>query len=157
MEYLIVCIIAWTLVFITIPLDRIKELYLVVIISIIWMIFIDNASVYLGYYSFEHILISVGKASLFQLFAYAGVGVLMINWLTEYSITKLFSVINVAMAFTLLQYIYIQTGALKYGSFDMILSFIHNTAALSMFVWLSLYIVGEDKVYLGNKTKPIIK
>lgn len=157
MEQLIVCMIVWLMVFLLIPLDRVKELRSVIFVSIIWMIFVDNISAYLGYYRYLHVLIPIGKASLFQLLAYPGIGLLMINWLNEDSSTKLFSVLFVASSFTLLQYIYIRLGAFSYGSFDMILSFIHSIAALSIFVWLSLLVASEKKVYSGNKTREIVK
>lgn len=153
MEHFILFATVWLLVFILVPLDRIKSLRYVAVVSIIWMIFIDNISSYLGYYSYQHILIPVGKASLFQLLAYAGIGILMINWLKESSFTKLITVLIVALSLIILQYIYIQRGAFSYGSFDVSLSFIHSIAALSIFVWLSLAVVGEEKVYFGNKLR----
>jgi uncharacterized membrane protein YfcA len=151
MEHLILFIIVWLLVLILVPLDRIKELRYVAAVSIVWMVFIDNISAYLGYYSYQHILIPIGRASFFQLLALAGIGILMINWLDESSLSKLVSVLIVAMSFIALQYIYIHRGAFSYGTFDIMLSFIHSTAALSIFVWMSLAIVGEEKVYYRNK------
>ncbi|WP_170292069.1 hypothetical protein [Heliobacterium mobile] len=157
MEHLVVSIIIWSLVLIIIPMKRIFELRYAVYVSMVWMIFLDNLSSYLGFYSFEHVLIPIGRASLFQLLAYSGIGILMINWLTKSSISKLISVTSVAAVFSILQYAYIQRGAFKYGSFDMIFSVIYSIAALSLFIWLSLAIVGEDKVYSGKKTRDIIK
>jgi hypothetical protein len=93
-------------VFITVPLNRIKELRYVTAVSKVWMIFVDNLSVYLGYYNYHHILIPVGQASLFQLLALAGIGILMINWLDESSMSKLMAVLIVAISFIALQYIY---------------------------------------------------
>lgn len=151
MEHLILFIIAWLLVLVLVPLDRIKELRYVAVVSIVWMLFIDNISAYLGYYSYQHILIPVGRASLFQLLALAGIGILMINWLDESSLSKLMSVLIAAMSLVALQYIYIQRAAFSYGTFDVMLSFIHSTAALSIFVWISLAIVGEETVYYRNK------
>ena len=146
MEHLILFIVVWLLVFSIVPLDRIKELRYVAVVSIVWMIFVDNLSAYLGYYSYQHTLIPIGRASLFQLLALAGIGILMINWLEESSLTKLLAVLIVAISFVALQYIYIQRGAFSYGSFDMLMSFIHSIAALSIFVWVSLAVVGEERV-----------
>ena len=153
MEHLILFIGVWLLVFIIVPLDRIKELRYVAVVSIVWMIFVDNLSAYLGYYSYQHTLIPIGRASLFQLLALAGIGILMINWLEESSLTKLLAVLIVALSFVALQYIYIQRGAFSYGSFDMLMSFIHSIAALSIFVWVSLAVVGEERVYNKNKIR----
>jgi hypothetical protein len=47
-------------------------------------------------------------------------------------------------------YIYIQRGAFAYGIFDTMLSFIHSTVALSIFVWTSLAIVEEETVYYSS-------
>jgi len=157
MEHLLVCIIIWSIVFIVIPLNRILALRAALMVSIVWMIFLDNLSAYLGFYSFEHTLVPIGRASLFQLLAYAGIGILMLNWLTEYSLSKLYSVTAVTASFSILQYIYIQRGAFRYGSFDMVFSLIYSIAALSIFIWLSLAIVGENKVYSGKKTRDALK
>jgi hypothetical protein len=75
----------------------------------------------------------------------------MINWLEESSLSKLIVVLIGAMSFISVQYVYISKGAFTYGTFDMMLSFIHSTSALSIFVWMCLAIVGEDKVYYRNK------
>lgn len=153
MEHFIFFVIVWIIVFISLPLDRIKELRYSAVVSILWMIFVDNISSYLGYYSYQHILIPIGRASLFQLLALAGIGFLMLNWTDENSLSKLMAVLIVAIAFLALQYIYIRLGAFSYGSFDAMLSFIHSVAALSVFVWTSLVVIGEEKVYGGNRKK----
>jgi hypothetical protein len=153
MDHLILCIFVWLIVFIVIPIERVKELRYAAVVSIIWMIFVDNISSYLGFYHYERILIPVGRASLFQLIAYSGIGIFMINWLKESSFSKLISVVIVAFSFLILQYIYILRGAFTYGTFNVTLSLIHSIAALSIFVWLSLSIIGEETVYNGNKIR----
>lgn len=156
MEHLLVCIIIWGLAFLLILRNRIINLKYVIILSVVWMLFLDNLSSYLGFYSFERTLVPIGRASLFQLLAYAGIGILMMNWLTQDPISKLLSIATVAASFSILQYIYIQRGAFRFGSFDMIFSLIYSIAALSIYVWLSLAIVGEHKVYSGKKTRDIM-
>ncbi|MDQ2085566.1 hypothetical protein RBH29_03850 [Herbivorax sp. ANBcel31] len=153
MEHIIFCVIVWSIVFILIPFFRIKELAVVILVSIVWMIFVDNISTSLGYYSYHNLIIPVGTTSLFHLLALSGVGILMINWLKENSFTKLLAVFTVGLAFSILQGIYIGTGAFSYEKFDVVLSFIHSIAALSIFVWLSLSIVGEEKIYSGHKSR----
>lgn len=153
MEQAVLCIIIWIIVFLTIPFDRVKELSIVAVIAFIWMVFVDNASTSLAYYSYQNSLISIGRASLFQNLFEAGLGIIIINWLKENSLTKLFAVIIAGMGFIVLQNIYIQRGIFTYGSFDNTLNLIHHIAALSIFIWLSLAIVGEQKVYSGNKSR----
>ena len=157
MEQLIFCIVIWLIVFLIIPFDRAKELRMAAVIAFIWMVFVDNASTALGYYSYLHSLISIGSAPLFQNLAEAGLGVLMINWLKENSFTKLFTVLIVGLGFIVIQNIYIKIGVFTYGSFDNTLNFIHHIAALSIFTWLSLAVVGEKNVYTGNKSRMSIK
>ncbi|MBP3953661.1 hypothetical protein [Bacillus suaedae] len=156
MEHLIVCIIIWTLTFIIVPLKRIFELKRIIFISIILMTFLDNISFYLGYYSYEQILFPIGKASFFHLLVCAGVGILMVNWLTKESITKLISILTVANVFSLLLYFYNHYGAFRFGSFTYSFTFIYFIAALSTFIWLVLIFVDENTIYEGKKTREII-
>ncbi|MCX7749613.1 MAG: hypothetical protein N2645_22375 [Clostridia bacterium] len=153
MEFFILCAIVWLAVFIFIPLERIKELSIAAVIAFIWMVFVDNISANLGYYSYQHTALSIGRAPVFQNLAEGGLGILMINWLKENSLTKLLAVFIMGIMFVFVQNIYIQRGVFSFGSFDMILNFIHHIAALSIFVWLSLAVVGERKVYSGNKSR----
>lgn len=153
MEQIIFFIIVWSIVFLVIPLERVKELSIVAFVAFTWMVFVDNISTYLGYYSYQNSLFSLGKAPLFQNLAEAGIGILMINWLKENSFVKLFEVIIVGISFVILHSIYIQRGTFLYGSFNSVLNFIHHIAALSIFLWLSLAIIGEQKVYKGNKSR----
>jgi hypothetical protein len=157
MEQLILCIITWLIVFLIIPFDRVKKLSIVAVIAFIWMVFVDNASTSLGYYRYEHSLISIGRAPFFQNLVEAGLGIIMINWLKENSLTKLFAVLIVGTGFIVIHNFYIQRGVFAYGSFDNTLNFIHHIAALSIFTWLSLAIVGEQKVYAGNKSRVRVK
>lgn len=151
MDQLMIFLIVWSVVIILIPFERIRELSIVAVIAWMWMVFVDNASTALGYYSYQSSLISIGKAPLFQNLAEAGIGILMINWLRENSMTKLLEVFTVALGFVLLHSMYIERGTFSYGSFDPVLDFIHHVAALSVFIWLSLLVTGEDKVYFGKK------
>lgn len=157
MEQLILCVIVWLIVFLIIPFNRIKELSIVAVIAFVWMVFVDNASASLGYYSYQNSLISFGRAPVFQNLVEAGLGIIIINWLKENSFTKLFAVLIVGIGFIVLQNFYIQRGVFAYGSFDNTLNFIHHIAALSIFTWLSLAIVGEHKVYSGKKSRMRVK
>ncbi|TYQ17979.1 UNVERIFIED_CONTAM: hypothetical protein Cloal_0374 [Acetivibrio alkalicellulosi] len=153
MEHIIFCVVVWSIVFILIPFSRVKELGVVILVSIVWMIFVDNISTLLGYYNYHNLILPVGTTSLFHLIALSGVGILMVNWLKENSFSKLLAVFTVGLSFSILQGIYVRTGAFSYGKFDVMLGFVHSIAALSIFLWLSLGIVGEEKVYSGHKSR----
>lgn len=153
MEQLILSIIIWIIVFLIIPFDRIKQLSIVAVIAFIWMVFVDNISAHLGYYSYQNSIMSLGNASFFQNLLEAGLGIIIINWLKENSLTKLLAVLFTAIIFLVIQNFYIHRDVFIYGTFDNALNFIQKIAALSIFIWLSLVAVGEQKVYSGNKSK----
>jgi hypothetical protein len=157
MEHLIICMLIWALVMVTIPLQRMIKLRSVIFISILWMVVLDNLSARLGYYSYEQSLLSIGRAPVFQLLVYPGVGLLMTNWLTEKPMSKLYAIITVACTFSVTQFFYLKKGAFQFGSFDAVLCFIYNIAALSVFIWLTLAVTGEQIIYNGKKTREIIK
>lgn len=156
MAHLAVCLIVWGLTLLLVPFRRIKALWRVMAVSILWMILIDNLMTSLGYYSFENTWLPIGGVSVFQLFAYAGVGILMVNWLSEKPASKLVSVLTVAMLFSLLGYFNGQAGAFRLGSFDAAAHFVYCIAALSVFLWLTLIIVGEQRIYSGCRTRRFV-
>ena len=45
-------------------------------------------------------------------------------------------------------------GAFLYGNgFNPLLSFIQSIAMISILVWVTLALVGQEKIYKGNKTR----
>jgi hypothetical protein len=157
MESLILCIIVWAVVFILLPLNRIRDLSAAAIIAFVWMIFVDNVSITLGYYRYQHTLIAIGRAPLFQNLAEAGLGILMLNWLTESPLSKLSAVLIMAVSFVMVHTVFIQRGVFTLGRLDMTLNFIHHIAALSIFLWISLAAVGEQTIYTGNTVRRRIR
>jgi hypothetical protein len=155
--HLTVCIIIWALLLLIVPFQRIKALWPVMVISILWMVLIDNLMTSLGYYSFENNWLPIGRVSVFQLFAYAGVGVLMVNWLNDKPASKLGAILVVAILFSLLTYFYGQAGAFRLERFDAVVYFVYCIAALSVYLWLTLTIAGEQRIYAGSsKTRGFI-
>ena len=156
MAHLVVCVFVWALTFLIVPFRRVRTLWRVAVLSILWMIAVDNLMTDLGYYSFESNWLPVGRVSAFQLAAYAGVGVLMVNWLTEKPLSKLLTILTVAMTFSLLGYFYGQAGAFRLGRFDAVGHFIYCIAALSVFLWLALAVTGEQRTDTGRRTRGVI-
>lgn len=157
MEYFIVCIAIWLLTFLLIPVKRVFMLRRAVVVSVVWMIFVDNMAANLDYYRYTSGALYVGQAPLFHLLGISGVGVLMLNWLDERPRTKLLSIFVVASAFSVLQYAYSRMGAFRLVRFDDGLCFVFNVAALSIFVWLSLIFVGENKIADDHRTRSMIQ
>ena len=156
MAHLVTCAMIWALTFLVVPFQRIKSLWRVIVISILWMILLDNLLPSLGYFSFENNWLPLGRVSVFQLLAYAGVGVLMVNWLNEKPVSKLSALLVVAMLFSLLGYFYGQAGAFRLERFDATTHFVYCIAALAVFLWLSLAIAGEQRINTGCKTRNYI-
>lgn len=155
MVHAVICAIIWAVTILLIPFKRIWQLRYAVMISIVWMIFVDNLAARLDYYSYEDIMIPVGRASLLQLLGVSGIGILMINWLREGAGTKLLSILTVASAFSVVQFLYLQYGAFRYERFDMTVCFIFNIAALSVYLWMTLTVV-EGTLYIGEKTRGLM-
>ncbi|MBC7765159.1 MAG: hypothetical protein H7Y41_01650 [Hyphomonadaceae bacterium] len=153
MEHAILAVVLWVVVIAIIPFERIKALSAVAIVAFILRILVDNIAVGLDFYRYQHILIPIGNAPFFEALGSAAMGVFMINWLTEKSSSKIFAVFLVSIGLSIMQYTYIQLGAFAYGRYDTVLNFIQSVAVLSIFVWLSLAVVGEHKVYSGNKSR----
>lgn len=153
MEYLILAVIGWAAVIILIPTERIRELFMVPIIAFIWMVIVTNISVSLNYYRYYDVLIAIGYAPVFQSLAAAAIGILMVNWLTENPISELLSSVLASILLVVLRSFFVQLGAFKYIRFDQIISFIQTLAVFSVFIWISLAAVGQEKVYRGIKSR----
>lgn len=153
MEFVLLAAIVWVIVFLLIPVKRIRELIMVPIIAFIWMTIVDNVSVALGYYRYWNIVAPIGSTSFFQCLAAAGAGLLMVNWLTENPLSKLASSLFMSVVVATMEYIYIKLGAFAYGRFDVIISFIHSLAVFSILIWVALAIVGPEKVYTGIRSR----
>ncbi len=153
MEYLILAVIGWATVFALIPLERIKQIALVPVVSFVWLLIVDTISVGLGYYSYKHILIPIGNVPLFHLLAGAAAGTLIVNWLTASPWSKILAVLIASTGIVILENIYAQFGAFAYVRSDVVLGIIHSIAAFSILIWLCLGIVGNEKIYYGNKSR----
>lgn len=156
MAHAVVCAIVWAVTVLLIPFKRIWQLRYAVVISIVWMIVVDNLAAQLDYYSYEGMLIPVGRASLLQLIGVSGIGILMINWLQEGPGSKLLSILTVAAAFSIVQFLYLQYGAFRYARLDVTLCFAFNIAALSVYLLMTLAAV-ERTLFCGNKIRDIMK
>lgn len=153
MEYLVLAVIGWAAVIILLPMERIKELIMVPVTAFIWMVVVTNYSVAQNYYRYYHTLIPIGHAPLFQALAAAAIGLLMINWLTESPLSKLISSVLTSIFLAVLRTVYVQLGAFKYIRFDSAMGFSQTLAFLSLFIWISLAVAGQEKVYGGVKSR----
>ncbi len=157
MEYLILAVIGWVIVFALIPFERIKQIALVPVISFIWLLIVDTVSVSLGYYTYKHILIPIGNVPFFHLLAGAAAGTLIVNWLNASPWSKILAVLIAGTGIVILENIYAQFGAFAYIRADVALGIIHSIAAFSILIWLCLGIVGKENIYYGKKSRLNLK
>lgn len=153
MEYLVLAVVGWAAVIILLPMERIKELIMVPVIALIWMVIVTNFSVGMNYYRYTRMIVPIGYAPLYQAIAAGSIGILMVNWLTESPLSKLASTVITSVFLAVLRSVYVQLGAFRYGRFDQIMGFYETLAVLSIFIWLSLAVVGQEKVYRGIKSR----
>ena len=156
MENILWAAFLWILVFILIPSERIKMLWPVAVISFIWMFFLNYTFVHLGYYSFiKNILPIAGVPLLVPLGGAAG-GILLMNWMHPKSMYKGLTVLIFAGLLNLASAIFMWRHAfVMLNGFNHFLHFAINIVGISILVWLLLTVVGEEKIYSGNKTRLI--
>lgn len=153
MESLVLCLMVWGVVLALLPSSRIRQLGVAGVIAFVWMIFVDNVSTVLGYYSYTKILLPIGRAPFFQNLAEAGIGILLLNWLSRSPLSKLAAILIAGILFVVVHSVYMQRGAFTLGRLDMTLNFIHHVAALTVFMGLSLTAVGEETIYSGRRVR----
>lgn len=154
MENLVWAVLLWVVVFVLIPMERIKELLPVAAISFIWMFILELIFVTLGYYRYTKWIVIIAGVPLFHLVGGAAGGMLLLNWIGKNPLSKVFSVSLFSMLLSASEYVIVHFGAFKHlHDFNYLISFIFNIAGLSFLVWFSIAIVGEDKIYSGNKTR----
>lgn len=155
MENLIWAIILWALVLILIPLERLKELWLVGVISFVWFYVIQYIFINLGYYRYTHILLSIGGVPLIQTIGASAGGILLMNWMQRNQLYKILLVGFFSGLLVLSVHVFEGFDAFTYlGGFNHTLDFVLNVAGLSILVWMSLALVGEETIYQAeNKTR----
>jgi hypothetical protein len=155
MENLVWAISLWTLVLILIPLQRLKEIWPVAIISFIWLFIIEYIFVHLGYIQFTKYLIIIGGVPPFHLLGGSAGGILLMNWMQRNQLYKILLVSSFSGLLVLSAHLFEKLDAFTYlNGFNHALDFVLNVAGLSFLVWISLALVGEETIYLAeNKTR----
>lgn len=147
-------IILWSIVFILVPVERIKQIWPVAIVSFVWLFVLDYIFVMLGYYNFINVVWAVGGIPLIYIVGGSAGGLLMMNWLPRRSLYKVFVVLFFSGLLSVSAYVFELLGAFTLGKgYNHLINYIFNTAGLSLLVWLSLEFVNEEIIYSGNKTR----
>lgn len=147
-------VILWSIAFILVPLERIKQIWPVLIVSFVWLFVLDYIFAALGYYHFENAIFEVGGIPLIYLVGGSAGGLLMMNWLPRRPLYKIFTVLFFSGLLSISAYIFELLGAFTPAKgYNYLLNYLLNTAGLSLLVWLSLEFVDEKIIYSGNKTR----
>jgi len=156
MENIIWAVALWLLVFIIIPAGRIRQIWPAALLAAVWMFILNYIFVNLGYYQFTRYIVAIGGVPLFHLIGSAAGGLLLINWVGRSSLLKVFIVLVFAGLLNLASTLFMMLGVFKMlNGFNHVLHFSINVAGVSLLLWLSLALLGEDRVYEGNKTRYI--
>lgn len=154
MENILWVVSLWLLVFILIPIERIKVLWPVAVISFIWMFIMNYTFIHLGYYEFTKMVFPVAGVPLLIPLGGAAGGVLLMNWMQPKPLYKVLIVLIFAGFMNLASSIFMWRDAfMMMKGFNHFLHYVVNVAGVSILVWLSLALVGEEKIYRGNKTR----
>ncbi|OPX86321.1 MAG: hypothetical protein A4E53_03231 [Pelotomaculum sp. PtaB.Bin104] len=154
MENLVWAILLWALVFILIPIERIKILWPVAVAAPILLFIIDYIFVKLGYFQFTKFLVLIAGVPPFHLLGGSAGALLLMNWMQKNPLIKVLLVASFSGLLVLSAHLFETLDAFTYLSgFNHILDYVLNVAGLSVLVWVSLALVDEDRLYFGeNKT-----
>ncbi|HBV95983.1 MAG: hypothetical protein JL50_05040 [Peptococcaceae bacterium BICA1-7] len=153
MENLVWAIGLWALVFILIPVERIKQLWPVGVLSFFWMFFLNYAFIKLGYYTYASYLFVVAGVPPLALMGGAAGGILMMNWMQRNPLHKILIVLLFSGFLSVTSELFMRLGAFAMlNGFDHILHFAVNISGVAILVWLSFALVGEERIYEGRRT-----
>lgn len=154
MESIVWAVALWLLVFILIPYDRVKQIWPVAAISFVWMFFLNYLFVRLGYYMFMHKVLAVGGVPIPIPVGGAAGGILLMNWMQRKQLYKILIVLIFAGFLNLASVVFMRFNAfMMLHGFNHFLHYVVNVAGISILVWLSLALVGEEKIYEGNRLR----
>lgn len=146
-------IAAWVIVIAILPLQRLIQLWKVIILSIIWVLLIDFTYIQLGYYEFKPNL-SIAGIPLFYLIGSAAGGTLFVSITPRDATYKVLNIFFFSALISVSEQLYIMQGYFWYlNNFTPLLSFTLNVAGLSILMLLSMAIVGEEEIYSGTKSR----
>ena len=153
MENLIWAVVLWAAVLLLIPFKRIRVLWPAAVIGLIWLFLVNYAMVSMDYYKFTKYLIQIGGVPLFQVIGGAAGGLLLINWLPRKPFYKIPYLLAFCVLLSISEWIYVQYTAFQYVKWDAFTSFQSSVAALAIYIWVCLSVIGEESVYHGHKTR----
>lgn len=154
MENILWIVSLWLLVFILIPMERIKLLWPVSIISFVWMFTLNYIFIHLGYYDFTKSILPVAGVPLLIPLGGAAGGILLMNWMHPNPLYKVLIVLLFSGFMNIASSIFMWRDAfMMMNGFNHFLHYVVNVAGVSILVFLSLALVGEEKIYTGNKIR----
>lgn len=154
MENLIWAILLWALVFILIPLNRVKEIWPAAVIAMVLGFIMNYIFIQWGYWRFTHYFVLLAGVPPFHVLGIGAGGILVVNWIQRDILNKLTVVVFSSVLMTLAELVMIGLNAYEFlKGFNYILAFIRNVAGLSFLVWFSIMLIGQERIYGGEKSR----
>lgn len=154
MENIYWAIILWASLFALVPLKRIKELWPAALIGFALSFLINYLLVTFGYVQFTKYIAIWAGVPPFHTVGVAAAGILAVNWLNRNLIDKIIIVFLMSVLLIAAKFVMISVGAVRMlDGYNYYWSFAVNIAGVSLHVWLSILVLGKEKVYGGNKSR----
>nr|MDA8228015.1 hypothetical protein [Desulfitobacterium hafniense] len=110
--------------------------------------------VQLRYYQFYNAILPIGGVPILHLIGGAGGGILLMNWMQRNHLYNIVLIFFFSGLLSLSALIHIYYGAMVHStSFTHLEEFVLNIAGLSVLVLVSLAIIGEERIYEGDKMR----
>jgi len=116
MLHLIWAGVVWLIVLTLIPIQRIKQLWLIGVISFVWLFIVNFIFIQLGYFKFYNAFLPIGGVPLFHLIGGAGGGILLMNWMQRNNLYKIVLIFFFSGLLSLSALVHIYYGAMVHSA-----------------------------------------
>lgn len=154
MENLIWAFFLWVAVLLLVPFNRIKELWPAAVVGLFLSYIINYGLVNLGYLKFTSYIALWGGVPPLHVLGVAAAGILAVNWLSWNLVDKVVVVLSVGMLLVAAKAVMVSLDAVQLlNGYNYYWSFLINILGVALHVWLSIIVIGKEKVYEGNKSR----
>lgn len=158
MENLYWAISLWALLFVLVPFSRIKELWPAALVGLVTSFIINYLLVQSGYVQFTKYISLWGGVPPFHVIGVAAAGIMAVNWLKPGLTNKIVIVLVTSMLMLAAKFLLVKAGAYQIlDGYNYYWAFAKNMAGISLHLWLSILLLGKEKLYGGNRNRFSLK